>query len=306
MSALRLGTRRSALAMAQSSRVAMQISERAGRDVRLVEIATLGDLSSAPIAQLGDTGVFVTALREALLRNEVDFVVHSYKDLPTAEFPGLSVAAVPPREDPRDALIWPGGHRLRDLPPRTRVGTSSARRAAELARLGLAVDVVAMRGNVDTRLGKLLTGEVDALLLAAAGLKRLGREEVITEIVDPAFLLPAPAQGALAVECRADDQDMLRLLSNVDDGATRAAVTAERAFLAGLDAGCTAPVGAYARLCGVELRLEGFTADRNLRRSTRCHLSGPVTEARSLGLRLAEIALAAHDTGRVIAEVPGG
>jgi hydroxymethylbilane synthase len=259
--ALRLGTRRSLLAVTQSQWVGRQVSGLGARPVELIEILTLGDTSGAAIASLGSTGVFVIPLREALLRGEVDMIVHSLKDLPAAPEPGLRLAAVPVREDPRDALVHPGGRRLLDLPPGSRIGTGSARRAVELRRLGLPMTVVPMRGNVDTRLRKLADGEVDALILAAAGLARIGRTELITERIDPALILPAPAQGALAVECRSDDDELIALLAHIDDAETRTAVETERAFLAALDAGCTAPVGALARIVvpGV-LSLEALAA----------------------------------------------
>lgn len=289
-STLRLGTRGSKLAVAQSGWVARQVRSLARREVTTVQIATLGDLSAAPIEQLGGTGVFVTALRDALLRGEVDFVVHSLKDLPTAEVPGLTIAAVPPREDPRDALIWPGGGTLRDLSPGSRVGTSSARRSVELARLGLSLDVVPLRGNIDSRLRKLAGGEIDALVLATAGLARLGLTDSIAEVIDPALMLPAPAQGALAVECRCADVELVELLTGLDDYDARIAVTAERAFLAELNAGCTAPVGAYAQLLPgsrTELLLEGLTASGNPWRGVRSYLTGPAAEAERLGRELA-------------------
>jgi hydroxymethylbilane synthase len=222
--------------------------ERAGQQVEIIQIATPGDRSSAPIPQIG-VGVFTSALREALLREQVDVVVHSYKDLPTAPEEGIVLAAVPPRADPRDALIARDGLTLGELPPGSRVGTGSPRRTAQLHALGLGLEIVPIRGNIDTRMRKVSDGELDAVVLARAGLVRIGRGEEITEILDPIQMLPAPAQGALAVECRIDDVDMEHLLrSTVDDEATRLAVTAERALLAALEAGCSAPVGALAEV----------------------------------------------------------
>jgi hydroxymethylbilane synthase len=222
--------------------------ERAGQQVEIIQIATPGDRSSAPIPQIG-VGVFTSALREALLREQVDVVVHSYKDLPTAPEEGIVLAAVPPRADPRDALIARDGLTLGELPPGSRVGTGSPRRTAQLHALGLGLEIVPIRGNIGTRMRKVSDGELDAVVLARAGLVRIGRGEEITEILDPIQMLPAPAQGALAVECRIDDVDMEHLLrSTVDDEATRLAVTAERALLAALEAGCSAPVGALAEV----------------------------------------------------------
>ncbi|MCW2501230.1 MAG: porphobilinogen deaminase, partial [Frankiales bacterium] len=201
MTALRLGTRASALALTQSGHVADAL-RALGHDVELVHITTHGDTSSAAIAQLGGTGVFVTALRDALLAGEVDLAVHSYKDLPTAPADGLVIAAVPPRQDARDALVARDGLTLGELPTGARVGTGSPRRTAQLRALGMGLEVVPVRGNVDTRIGRVAPGDLDAVVLARAGLARLGRLDEVTETLDPLQVLPAPAQGALAVECR--------------------------------------------------------------------------------------------------------
>ncbi|WP_433290009.1 hydroxymethylbilane synthase [Pseudonocardia sp. CA-142604] len=242
---LRIGTRPSTLALAQSTLVAERLRS-AGYDVELVEVSTSGDRSMVPVAELG-VGVFVSALREALVSGQVDVAVHSYKDLPTAPDRRLHLAAVPPREDPRDALVARDGMVLGELPPGARVGTGAARRRAQLDALGLGIEVVPIRGNVDTRVGKVHSGELDAVVVAAAGLRRLGRIDEATELLDPLQMLPAPAQGALAVECRADDLELGRALAlALDDEFTRAAVIAERAVLATLEAGCSAPVAALA------------------------------------------------------------
>jgi hydroxymethylbilane synthase len=242
---IRIGTRGSALALAQTGIVAAQL-EAAGAQVELITIVTPGDKSTAPVAEIG-IGVFTSALRDALADGTVDVAIHSYKDLPTAPDPRLSLAAVPSREDPRDALVARDGLTLGELPAGSRIGTGSPRRAAQIQALGLGLEVVPIRGNVDTRIRKVSGGELDAVVLARAGLARLGRLDVITEVLDPIQVLPAPAQGALAVECRVDDVDVEHLLqSTVDDEATRVAVGAERAMLAALEAGCSAPVGALA------------------------------------------------------------
>ena len=243
---LRLGTRGSPLALAQASQIARQLREQCGRPAVLVTVATPGDSSTAPIERLGTTGVFTTTLREALLRGAVDLVVHSAKDLPTAPVPGLQIAAFPAREDPRDALVWPGGTHLDALPPGARIGTGSPRRAALLRAADRQLQIVPIRGNVDTRLRKLADGQVDALVLAMAGLSRLGLLDSPATPLDPSLLMPAPAQGVLAVECRTDDPITAARLSTLDHPPTRAAASAERGFLAALDAGCTAPVGALA------------------------------------------------------------
>ena len=291
---LRLGTRASALARTQSQTVADAVTAATGRPVELVDISTEGDRSSAAIAQLGGTGVFVTALREALLAGEVDLAVHSYKDLPTAPAAGLVLAAVPPREDPRDALVARDGLTLGELPPGSTVGTGAPRRVAQLRALGLGLDVVPIRGNVDTRLGRVRSdagGDLDAVVLARAGLARLGLLDRITETLDPLQVLPAPAQGALAVECRDDDDVTRALLATLDDAGTRACVAAERATLAALQAGCSAPVAAFAEVAegeeGPELYLRASVTALDGSDGVRGSLTGPLGRAADLGRALA-------------------
>lgn len=306
---LRLGTRRSALAMIQSRLVADALTSRTGRGVELVEITTYGDTSREALAQIGGTGVFVTAVREALLAGEVDLAVHSLKDLPTADPEGLLLAAVPPREDPRDALVARDGLSLAGLPPGATVGTGSPRRAAQLRALGLELDVVDIRGNVDTRLRHVAEGRVDAVVLARAGLARLGRLDAITEVLDPLQMLPAAGQGALAVECRATgrgasgvaggrtgDAAIAALLGGLDDPLSRAAVTAERSLLAALEAGCSAPVGAHAEVAegeqGLEIYLRAVVASVDGTEACRLSATGPLEDAQGVGRRLAAALLA--------------
>jgi hydroxymethylbilane synthase len=243
---LRLGSRRSPMAISQSGDVARLVTERTGRLVEIVGVTTLGDVSREQLTQIGGTGVFVSALRESLLLGEVDFAVHSLKDLPTGAAEGITLAAIPARDDPRDALVGRDGAKLADLPPGARIGTGSPRRAAQLAVLRSDVTCVPIRGNANTRLAKVRDGELDAVVLAYAGLARIGHTDLVTEIFEPDDMVPAPGQGALAVECRSDDVALAGLLATIDDRATRAAVTAERSLLAALEAGCSAPVGAYA------------------------------------------------------------
>ena len=295
---LRLGTRRSALATVQSRWVGDRVeaaAAAAGLDVRveLVELTSHGDTSTAPLATFGGVGVFVTRLREALLAGEVDLAVHSLKDLPTAAAPGLLLAAVPAREDPRDVLVARDGLTLGELPAGARIGTGSPRRAAQLHALGFGLDVVGVRGNVDTRLRLVAEGRLDGVVVARAGLLRLGRAGEATEVIDPLLMLPAPGQGALAVECRdrTDDEPLAGVLARLDHRPTRAAVTAERALLAALEAGCAAPLGALADVVegedGDELSLRAVVASPDgavcLRRST----TGPVDAAERLGKELA-------------------
>jgi hydroxymethylbilane synthase len=218
-----------------------------GHPAELVTISTEGDRSSQPIATIG-VGVFTTALREAIEAGHVHAAVHSHKDLPTAEDPRLVVAAIPAREDPRDALVARDGLVLGELPGGSVVGTSSPRRAAQLRALGLGLEIRPLRGNLDTRLNRVASGDLDAIVVARAGLARLGRLDDVTETLEPVQMLPAPAQGALAVECRAADGRLAALLAELDDADTRAAVTAERALLAELEAGCSEPVGAIAEV----------------------------------------------------------
>jgi hydroxymethylbilane synthase len=286
---IRLGTRGSALALAQSQQVADALVT-AGHEVELVVITTQGDVSSLAIAQIGGTGVFVTALRDALLAGEIDLAVHSYKDLPTASVPGLVIAAVPPRQDARDALVARDGLTLGELPAGARIGTGSPRRTAQLLALGMGHEVVPVRGNVDTRLGLVQRGELDAVVLARAGLARLGRLDEITETLDPLQVLPAPAQGALALECR-EDSATAEAVSVLDHADSRVTVVAERALLAALEAGCTAPVGALADLAlgddGPELFLRGLVAALDGSDAVRLSATGDPADAVVIGKRLA-------------------
>jgi len=291
VTALRLGTRASALARTQSQAVADAITAATGAEVELVLISTEGDRSAAAIPQLGGTGVFVTAIRAALTEGTVDLAVHSYKDLPTAPAPGLILAAVPEREDPRDALVARDGLTLGELPPGSTVGTGAPRRVAQLRALGLGLEIVPIRGNVDTRLGRVGPGDLDAVVLARAGLARLDRLATITETLDPIQMLPAPAQGALAVECRTSDARTRELLGRLEHPATRCCVTAERSTLAALEAGCSAPVAAYAEIAdgddGPELFLRASVTALDGSDGVRGSLSGRTSDAAELGRALA-------------------
>ncbi len=294
---LRLGTRRSALATTQSQAVADALTAATGRAVVLVQVTTLGDTSSEPLTQIGGTGVFVTALRSALAAGSIDLAVHSLKDLPTAEAPGLVLAAVPVREDPRDVLVARDGLTLGELPAGSRIGTGSPRRAAQLLALGLGHRPEPVRGNVDTRLAMVADGVIDAVVLARAGLVRLGRAAAATEVIDPLQVLPAPGQGALAVECRASDHQLTDLLAVLEHPDTRAAVTAERALLAALEAGCTAPVGALAEVVedvggALEISLRAVAAAPDGSVVLRQSLVGAADDPAGLGHRLAARLLA--------------
>jgi hydroxymethylbilane synthase len=295
---IRIGTRASLLATTQSELVAALIRDRLGRETELVEVTTEGDRTQAegtPLEQAGGTGVFVSALRDALLAGEVDVAVHSLKDLPTAAAEGIALAAVPLREDPRDVVVARDGLTLGELPVGARLGTGSPRRVAQVEALGLGLDVVGVRGNVDTRIAKVRSGEYDAVLLARAGLARIGRLEEVTEVLDPLQVLPAPGQGALAVECRADD-DLVTALSALDDRGSRAAVEAERAVLATLEGGCSAPIGALAELVegedGEELWVRAVALSRDGALSVRMSATGDPHDAAGVGTRLAKEMLA--------------
>jgi hydroxymethylbilane synthase len=296
--------------MAQSGHVAQAVRQLTGRDVELVEITTYGDISREHLAQIGGTGVFVSALRDALLAGEIDFAVHSLKDLPTAQPGDLTLAAVPVREDSRDVLVARDGLTFEQLPDGSRVGTGSPRRMAQLnawaKALGRRIETVPIRGNIDTRVGYVEKGELDAVVLAAAGLTRIGRIDEATEHLSPDMVLPAPGQGALAVECAAFSADLAAQLAELDDPYTRAAVTAERSLLAALEAGCSAPVGALADLRADgqvvnELRLRGVvgTTDGStlVQLSTTGHVPASLDDAMAIGRELAAEMLAKGAAG---------
>ena len=295
---LRLGTRKSPMAIAQSEQIARMITDRTGRAVELVGITTFGDVTQGELASIGGTGVFVSALRTSLLHGDVDLAVHSLKDLPAAPAPGLLLAAVPPRDDPRDVLAARGGAKLADLPAGAKIGTGSPRRAAQLRTLRPDLQPVPVRGNAGTRLGRITSGEVDAVLLAYAGLARLGRLDAVTQVFEPDEMLPAPGQGALAVECHADNTDLAALLARLDDPVSHLATDAERGVLAALQAGCSAPIGAYAAppagsptAAGeglAQLRLSAVVVSADGTVAVRACATGPAAEAARLGQRVAD------------------
>ena len=317
---LRLATRRSPLAMAQSRMVGEHLAALTGRTLELVEVTTRGDVDQAPLAQIGGTGVFVVAVRQALVDGRADVAVHSLKDLPTTPDERLHLAAIPTREDPRDALVARGGATLDTLPAGARVGTGSPRRRAQLTAARPDLEIVDIRGNIDTRLSRVTedraAGGLDAVVLAAAGLSRLDRRGSISELIDPERVMPAPGQGALAVEVRAGvtgpDGDgavqpgadtsaaevLTDALRSLDDPHTRAAVVAERSLLAALEAGCSAPIGALAEVEDgpeptVHLRAVLARPDGSLVRMSR---TGPVEQAELIGRSLAGEMLADRDT----------
>lgn len=303
---MRVATRASLLARTQSGLVADALRARLDREVVLVEVSTRGDVDqTTPLASFGGVGVFVSAVRDAVLRGDADVAVHSLKDLPTGDAEGLRLAAIPPREDVRDVLVARDGGTVATLPAGATVGTGSPRRAAQLRALRPDVEVVPVRGNVDTRVRKVADGELDAVVLAHAGLARLDRLDAVTEVLGTDQMLPAPGQGALAVECRAVESDaaLLDALRDLDDDATRVAVTAERSLLAALEAGCSAPVGAHATVSGdvgaEVVHLTGAVVSDDGRVQVRKSVTGPAGDAEQVGRSLAADLLAAGAPGLV-------
>ncbi len=288
MTALRIGTRGSALALLQTELVAASLRQaHQGIELETIVIKTAGDRDQDSALSSGSsTGWFTTAIQEALVRREIDLAVHSYKDLPTKRPPGLTIAAIPMRADPRDAFVGRTAKDLRRLAPGAIIGTSSPRRTAQVLGIRPDVEVRTIRGNVETRLAKLDGGDYDAIVVANAGLVRLGLERRATSLFGYEEMLPAPAQGALAVECRSDDTATRDRLSAIDDGDLRQIVAAERTFLARLEAGCSFPAGAYAERFGSTIKLHGLIAPGN--RIVRSKMAGPAETAPGLGRALAE------------------
>ena len=287
---LRVGTRGSALALAQSGAIACVIADRAGASSELVRVKTEGDINTGPLAAIGGTGIFVTAVRTALADGRVDVIVHSFKDLPTAPAPGLTLAAVPTRENPFDALCARDGLTLDTLPVGARVGTGSPRRVAQLLRRRPDLRVEPVRGNVDTRLRFVSDGDLDAVVLAVAGLTRLDRTGAISETFGPDVMLPAPAQGALAVECRVADLETAwygPAVESLDCRESRAAAVAERSLLATLEAGCIAPVGAYATVADGTVTLRAAVIAVDGASLVAGDLAGSVDDATAVGRDLA-------------------
>ncbi|MEX2237180.1 MAG: hydroxymethylbilane synthase [Dehalococcoidia bacterium] len=293
-----VGTRGSALALKQTD-MAVGALGRASRDTahEVREIKTEGDRDQqTPLSAVAGRGVFTSDLEQALLREELDIAVHSLKDLPTTETEGLILGAILPRGDVRDAVISRYGMFLQELPPGSTVGTSSSRRVAQLRSSYPGLKAESIRGNVDTRIRKLRRGEYDAIVLAAAGLERLGRLDEATEILETDEMMPAPGQGAIALQCRGADTETLNLLRSVDHAPTRAAVTAERAVLDVLEGGCSVPVGAYASVDGLMLKLAAVVCSPDgetvIKESSEGPAADPETLGRQLGGRLLELGAA--------------
>ena len=299
MTALRIATRGSQLALVQAHSVADALrAAHPDLEVMLVEVSTEGDQDrSTPLSVLGGRGVFVKAVENALLDGRADVAVHSLKDVPTEVVPGLTIAAVPERADPRDVLVASGGRPLAALPEGARVGTSSRRRVALLHAMRPDLELAEIRGNVDTRLARVADGDYDGAILAAAGLDRLGRLGEATQLFEAMQFLPAPGQGALGIQCRDDDATTLERLAFLDDPETHAATDAERGFLEALGAGCSLPVGAYATVDGELLSLRGMLAADDDALPDFGDATGPAAEAAAIGRALGQRLQAAVESG---------
>lgn len=307
---LKIGTRGSPLALWQARWVRDRLLERYPHcSVSLVKIKTSGDrILDVPLAQVGGKGLFVKEIEEEMLRGGIDLAVHSMKDVPAEFPPGLGLACVTQREDPRDALVS-NGTAFADLPPGARVGTSALRRQAQLRAIRPDLEMVVIRGNVETRLGKMETENLDAVVLAAAGLKRLGLADRVTEYLPVGLSLPAIGQGALGIECRQEDTAVLEAISFLNDPATARCVGAERAFLLRCRGGCQVPLAAHAEIAGDELRLCAFIGSVDGGKSVRGEISGPARRYEELGRELADTLL--HGGGRdilrdVLGDAPAG
>ena len=301
---VRIATRKSPLALWQANYVKAELEKNyPGLQVELLPMTTRGDkILDSPLAKVGGKGLFVKELEEALLRNEADLAVHSMKDVPV-EFPdGLCLATICQREDPRDAFVSNHFASIEALPQAARVGTSSLRRQCQLRARRPDLQVLDLRGNVNSRLAKLDAGDYDAILLAAAGLKRLGLEARITALLECGESLPANGQGAVGIECRSNDTELLTLLSQLEDQGTRQRVMAERAMNRSLQGGCQVPIGAYAELQGDELWLRGLVGSIDGQRILRAEIRGPVSDAETLGEKVAE-ALIAQGADKLLAEI---
>jgi hydroxymethylbilane synthase len=291
---LRIGTRGSALALWQANHIRGRLAELHGVESELVRIRTSGDhFQTGSVALVGTKGVFIKELEDALLAGTIDLAVHSMKDVPTEIPSGLEFPAITKREDPRDCLVSHTGVRLSDLPAGARVGTSSLRRQAQLRHHRPDLQLLDLRGNVDTRLRKVAAGEFDAIVLALAGVKRLGASDKVTEILTAETMLPAVGQGALGIETRTDDGETTKLIGALDDAETRACVTAERALLRELEGGCQVPLGALARLERDDLFLEACVFSPDGKDFVRRELRGSLDDAATLGRRLGQILIGA-------------
>ena len=290
---LRIGTRGSQLALCQANWVKERLLQtHPDLQVTLVKIKTTGDrIQDAPLAKIGGKGLFVKEIEEALIQKRIDLAVHSIKDVPTELPVGLHLSAVTKREDPRDVFISKDATSLKDLPQGAKIGTSSLRRQAQLLHFRGDFEMVPLRGNLDTRLKKLRAMNLDGIVLALAGVKRLGLEERITEIIPTEISLPAIGQGALGIETRKDDEEIEKRIQFLNDKDSWIAVSAERAFLEKLEGGCQVPIAAFAQTFGTTLQIDGLVGTIDGKRLIRHHIEGSIEKAESLGIELAEILL---------------
>jgi hydroxymethylbilane synthase len=281
-----IGSRGSQLALWQSNYVKGLIEQATGIEVSIKRIRTTGDkITDVPLARVGAKGLFVKEIEVALARGDVDLAVHSMKDVPTMIPEGLEIAGTTERADPRDVLVGAHGVGLADLKLGARVGTSSLRRRAQLAAIRGDLDIVDQRGNLDTRVGRVKAGHLDAIILAAAGIDRLGWSEVITERIDPLVMVPAVGQGAIAIEIRADDREMRAALATFCHAPTLACVTAERVVMRELEGGCQVPIGANARISAEDMVLDALVASLDGAQLLRTHVEGPADDPEALGHR---------------------
>ncbi len=301
---LRIGTRGSQLALYQANWVKEKLVQAYPHlKVTLIKIKTTGDkIQDAPLAKIGGKGLFVKEIEEALMQRGIDLAVHSIKDVPTELPKGLHLSAITKREDPRDVFISKDGTLLKNLPQGAKIGTSSLRRQAQLLYFRSDFEMIPLRGNLDTRLKKLKTMNLDGIILAYAGVKRLGLEERITEIISAEISLPAIGQGSLGIETRMDDEEVEEKIRFLNDPPSAIAISSERAFLKKLGGGCQVPIAAFGQIVGSTLQITGMVGTIDGKRLIRHHLEGSIEKAESLGVELAEILLK-KGAGEILEEV---
>jgi hydroxymethylbilane synthase len=301
---LRIGTRGSELALFQANWVKEKLAQtHPYLKVTLIKIKTTGDrIQDAPLAKIGGKGLFVKEIEEALIQKRIDLAVHSIKDVPTELPVGLHLSAITKREDPRDVFISRDGMSLKDLPQRAKIGTSSLRRQAQLLHFRSDFEMIPLRGNLDTRLRKLGTMNFDGIVLAFAGVRRLGLEHRITEVIPTEISLPAIGQGALGIETRIGDEEVEEKINFLNDPESSIAISAERAFLERLGGGCQIPIAAFGRTVGSTLQIDGMVGRTDGKRLIRHHMEGPIEKAESLGIELAEVLLN-KGAGEILEEV---
>ncbi len=301
---LKIGTRGSQLALYQANWVKEKLVQAYPHlKVTLIKIKTTGDkIQEAPLAKIGGKGLFVKEIEEALIQRRIDLAVHSIKDVPTELPKGLHLSAITKREDPRDVFISKDGTLLKHLPQGAKIGTSSLRRQAQLLHFRSDFEMIPLRGNLDTRLKKLTAMSLDGIILAYAGVKRLGLEEKITEIIPSEISLPAIGQGALGIETRMDDEEAEEKIRSLNDPPSAVAISAERACLRKLGGGCQVPIAAFAQISAPLLRIDGMVGTIDGKRLIRHHMEGAIEEAESLGIELAEVLLH-KGAGEILEEI---